>query len=256
MVRSELVEIFNEKLRGKRYVKEGSHHNGSEGHFVEKMFGIGRNSSKHADYKGFEIKIVSPKTDILEKIADEYLFSQNGAPTLASVNGDRHLYLTKNKFIQTFGQPNEKKSNRFSWSGRSSPKYGGWNECGQTLVICPRSSNFYAIYSYKKERRSFAHNVPDIFKTGYVAIAVWFATEMKDRIDNKWNVHGFMKPVKAPSGEYVRLAFGRPFGFEHFVESVRRSTIVFDSGLVENANRGRSCSKFRGNSTFVNELYE
>lgn len=261
IVRGELEVMFDARLRGIRYQDVRptilKRHNGEEGHFVEHTFGMKPNSRVTADYKGFEIKIVSPKTSILDKIADEYLFSQNGAPTLAKINGPRHLYIDKNHFIRTFGMPNTAKGERFAWSGRATPTYNAWNRCGQTLAVCPISNNFYVVYSYHQDRRTFARDcVPDVFKEGYIAIATWYAGVMRERIDGKWNVHGFCMPVKSPSGVYQRLAFGRPFGFEHFVRSFKQGAIRFDSGLVENSAKSRSCSKFRGNTAFISELFE
>ena len=260
IVRRELEAMFDARLRDVHFQDVRptilKRHHGEEGHFVEHTLGMSPNSRATADYKGFEIKIVSTKTSILEKIADEYLFSQNGAPTLARVNGPRHIHIDKNHFVRTFGMPNAAKGERFAWSGRATPTYNAWNRCGQTLAICS-SGNFYVVYCYHHDRRTFAReSVPDVFKDGYVAIATWYADVLRERIDGKWNVHGFCMPIKSPSGVYQRLAFGRPFGFEHFVRSIKRGTVRFDSGLVENSAKSRNCSKFRGNTTFIGELFE
>ena len=81
VVQQELEDMFNKHLRGVHFrdVRPTilKRHNGDEGHYVEKMLGMQPNSRAIADYKGFEIKIVSTKTSILDKIADEYLVHIN-----------------------------------------------------------------------------------------------------------------------------------------------------------------------------------
>ena len=244
-IKQEIIDIFRKKIKGKNANDEIERkHAGSEGHWLESQFSIEKNSSKDCDYKGYEIKTYSRHIDIFDCIAHEYLFKAT-TPILTQVNGNRNLKMDKNTFIRYFGYPNEKKQNRFSWSGRATPKYNEWNACGQILVICPNSNNIYVIYSYKKDKRVTASDIPDIFKTNYIAIAVWYADILNQHIDRKWNQNGSLFFKKDLQGNYVKLIFGKPFDFSFFIDSIKKKRIIFDSGMVENQNRSRSGSKFR-----------
>lgn len=45
------------------------------------------------------------------------------------------ILISKCDFIRTFGNPNPKKNNRYSWSGSCVPTYNNWNSNGQILTI-------------------------------------------------------------------------------------------------------------------------
>lgn len=245
-VKREIAQMFRRRVRGERYCDhEASTHCGSEGHWLEARFSIRRNSRKDADYKGFELKAESSKVSVGDYTADEYLYSP--APHgLRRINGDKHIYMEKNEFIRTFGYPNDSKGGRFGWTGRASPRYNAWNDCGQCLVVCPESHNLYVVYSHRRDRRVTKEAMPDAFKTGYVAIVMWRGATLRENIERKWNQNGFFQVRKqGRSGAYKELVFGLPFDYEYFVEGIRKRQVVFDSGMVENTNRSRNCSKFR-----------
>lgn len=262
-VKREIARIFRERVRGMRYCEfETREHCGSEGHWLESRFNIRPNSRKDADYKGFELKVDSPKVSVGDYTADEYLYSQ-AAHGLRRINGDRHLYMEKTEFIRTFGYPNDSKGGRFGWTGRASPKYNVWNDCGQCLVLCPQSHNLYVVYSHRRDRRVTREAMPDAFKTGYVAIVMWRGATLRENIERKWNRNGFFmvrKDKKGAGGTYEEVVFGRPFDYDYFVEGVMKGHVVFDSGMVENSSRARNCSKFRvvnaWRGPFLSSLFE
>lgn len=259
-IKEDIVAIFRERLKYKTYCKESTWktHCGSEGHWLEEKFGIDRNSDKEADYKGFELKKNSRKVTIGDWTADEYLYSRS-APRLRGINGESHLYVDKNEFIRLFGYPNDAKQGRFAWSGRATPKYNKWNECGQSLVICPTSLNIYALYSFEKDRRATASAMPDAMRDGHVVIAMWYAETLRRKCEAKWNRNGFFQILKNADGEYVSVLFGKPFDYEYFIDGIKKGLVIFDSGMVENQNRFRNCSKFRvadNHSAFMTNLHE
>lgn len=244
----EIIRMFRERVRGRRYTDcVSSAHCGAEGHWLERQFGIRPNSRVDADYKGFELKADSPKVSVGDWTADEYLYNRS-APHLQRINGNKHIYMDKNEFIRTFGYKNDSRDGRFGWAGRASPRYNVWNACGQCLVVCPESHNLYVVYSYRRDCRVTRDAVPDQFKTGYVAIVMWSAHALRAKIDLKWNQNGFFQVRKdgtRRNAAYHELIFSRPFDYEYFVEGIRQRQVVFESGMVENNNRFRNCSKFR-----------
>lgn len=253
-VRKEILRMFRDRICGKKKPTDLSHM-GSEGHWLERQFGIRANSYVDADYRGFELKSDSRMVTLGDWSADEYIYSRV-APLLMEANGARHLYMEKNEFIRTFGIPNNKYGGRFGWAGHATPRYNEWNRCGQVLIVCPQSGNVYAVYSHKKDQRVTAPTVPDVFKMGYVCIAVWYADSLRNRVDRKWNKCGFFQVRKNTRGEYASVTFGKPFSLEYFLDGIKKKRIIFDSGMVENNSRQRNCSKFRvtGTGPFMTAL--
>jgi len=250
-IKEEIIRIFRKRLKGRKTFNETANqsasrtvHMGSEGHELERAFGIRANSSRKADYKGFELKKEVQKMTLGDWTASEYIYSKV-APILQRVNGEKHLYMEKNEFIRTFGYPNDSKDGRFSWSGRATPRYNKWNDCGQTLTVCPMSGNIYVVYSHQRDKRVTSVAVPDAFKSGYIVLVVWYGDRLRENVDMKWNQRGYFQVHRGSDGRYSHVSFGRPFGYEDVIRGIRRGWVIFESGMVENNNRSRNCSKFR-----------
>lgn len=263
-VKKEIVGKFRRNVRGVVYERlspssrvssrTGKEHSGSEGHWLERQFGIRANSRREADYKGFELKKPSARVNVGDYSAHEYIYDR-AAPVLRAINGERHLTMRKEDFIKEFGAKSNAHDERFAWTGRSCPKYNAWSFSGQCLVSCPSSGNIYAVYSHNKDRRTTAPAVPDAFKVDYLAIAVWYASKLREDIENKWNKRGFFMPLKCPrTRAYKSVQFGRPFGYEYFLDAMRRGTVIFDSGMVTGSSR--NCSKFRVRSAYSSPFFK
>ena len=59
---NEIVEMFMNNVKGNFFVKSnGCKHDGSEGHWLESLMGIKKNSSNKHDLLGYEMKKSSSK---------------------------------------------------------------------------------------------------------------------------------------------------------------------------------------------------
>lgn len=242
--KEKIIDIFEEKIKGKRPETSGTTNPGREGLWIERQYNIRANSQTNPDFFGYEFKKSSVMTSLFEQVATEYLFSKSPT-TLKKINGEKHLYICKNTFIRLFGKKSQK-TNKYNWIA---PKYNEWNECGQSLIICPKTAHLYIVYSYKKDtcaRRSNIRNflIPDEWKKGYVCIAYWDARILSKRIHDKFNQKGFVLFQKQRS-IFRFLHFGKPFTFKEFIKGIKNKQIVFDSNMIEEAKKARSYSKFR-----------
>ena len=162
--------------------------------------------------------------------------------------------MSRNDFIQTFGNKNPNKCDRCSWSGRCVPKYGLWNDCGQRLII-DKHNNIMALYSYKRDKRSNMDksSIPQWINThNKLVIALWPKDKMYRHVNNKFNQSGFFICYKDPKGRYDKIRFGLPFTFKKFVENIKKGTIILDSGMY--SGNTRNYSHWRGNKSFWNGL--
>lgn len=63
-IKNEILDIFTNKIKNTKYECK-SNNCGSEGNYIESLFGIKPNSNCEADYKGFEIKKISKKKHLV-----------------------------------------------------------------------------------------------------------------------------------------------------------------------------------------------
>lgn len=83
--------------------------------------GLTLNSNNLPDIGGYEMKKDSKKISFGDWSA-EYLFSAKNI-LIKKINKD-DLVMTREEFIKTFGNKNDEKNGRYSWSGSCIPKYG------------------------------------------------------------------------------------------------------------------------------------
>jgi len=142
ITKEHIINLFRTNIKGKKYEKDNdnSNHDGKKGHWLEKLMNIKLNSKNAPDIGGYEMKKESNKISFGDWSA-EYLFSTK-RKIIDDING-KQIKMTKEQFIKFFGNKNNDKENRYSWSGSCVPKYGKWNEDGQMLKIdiTPFSAN-------------------------------------------------------------------------------------------------------------------
>ena len=89
------------------------------------MARISANADNEADLWGYELKNeTTSKTTFGDWSANTYVFTNQNYSALfeGQKKSDK-----QNSFVKIFGKRNEKKGNRYSWSGSPCPKIGAYN---------------------------------------------------------------------------------------------------------------------------------
>lgn len=241
-----IVELFRNKVRGKRYEKIKDQHCGAEGHWLEKQFGISHNSSNAPDIMGYEMKKQSKKITFGDWSADEYIY--NPKNMLLKLNENIPI-IDRETFIKTFGTPNLKKKNRYSWSGKCSPKYNKYNDYGQILIV--NDENIYAIYKHNQDK--YIDIKPPWVKHHEILILAYWSKEKLNRlITNKFNQKGFFICKKNSNGIYNKICFGQKIDYQFWLECVKKNIIIFDSGMYQ--GNARNYSQWRASRKFWDSL--
>jgi len=243
-IKQRIIKLFNENVKGKIPDSSASNlgHDGKEGHWLEKQMGIAHNASNTPDLFGFEMKNdTSSKTTFGDWSADYYIFK------------DKKFNITRDEFLSIFGSPNSLKENRYSWSGKPTPKIRKYNSYGQKLKI-DLSCNICATYSFKKDgRQDKAKIVPKSMQKNNLIIAEWSAAMMKKRVESKFNNLGWFKCYKDKNtGAYTRIAFGPPIRFSSWIKGVKKGLIYFDSGMYQ--GNVRPYSQWRADNKYWDSL--
>jgi hypothetical protein len=158
--------------------------------------------------------------------------------------------MTRNEFIEYFGNCNNNKNGRYSWSGKCIPKYGEYNECGQKLYV-NKNDDICIYYRHKKDLREHEKEY-DFLRHGKILIVIWKKEKMKQKINNKFNVKGFFI-CKKENNVYTKICFGKPFDYKYFIKNIKNKHIIFDSGMY--CGNSRNYSQFRCyQSNFWNSL--
>jgi hypothetical protein len=240
-----IITLFKKNVKGIEICvnEQNKKHCGKEGHWLETRMNIKHNSKNEPDINGYEMKTFSKKFTLGDFSASEYIFSgKNKRNYINSItNWTDEIKLSRSEFIKTFGNPNVKKNNRYSWSGLSVPSYNSWNNNGQILMI-DENNDIIIYYSFSHDKRAIKNSFPLFLQNDNIIIAV--------HIDNKFNKKGFFV-CKKINNKYENIYFGRAFNFEYFIECLKNKKIIFDSGMYDGNNR--NYSHFRG-SWFWNEL--
>lgn len=249
-----IINLFNNNVKGKEPCGEGMNekHCGKEGYWLETQMNIIHNSKNEPDICGYEMKKSSNKISLGDYSANEYAFSgKNKRNHINSVNNwTDEIRIKRYEFIMYFGNPNLNKNNRYSWSGTSFPKYGDWNENGQTLVISPEN-DILIYYSFSKDSRDTKSSFPEYLQKDDVLIAVWKNDKMNQNINSKFNKKGFFM-CKKTGNTYTSICFGKPFDVNYFIESIKNRKVILDSGMYQ--GNSRNYSTFRGGQSFWNDL--
>ncbi len=103
---------------------------------------------------------------------------------------DDEYGISRDEFMVIFGAPNPLKKNRYSWSGRPTPKVSGYNFFGQILIV-DKKDNIEAVYSFSEDKRPDKKKiVPRSMQKDNLVIARWDAEMMKNRVEDKFNKMG------------------------------------------------------------------
>ena len=249
--KQQIITLFNNNVKGVEICVEGQNinHCGKEGHWLETKMCIKHNAKNEPDINGYEMKTSSSKTTLGDFSASEYTFSKKRNIINNLNNWTDEIKLNRSDFIKTFGNPNPKKNNRYSWSGSCVPTYNIWNSNGQIITI-NENKDVIIYYSFSNDTRDRKVDFPIFLKNDNIVIALWKVEKMKLHINNKFNKNGFFI-CKKINFKYEKICFGKPFNFEYFIECIKNKKIIFDSAMY-NGNT-RNYSQFRG-SGFWNEL--
>ncbi len=233
-----ILQHFRKELKGKKYDNKKNSHCGSEGHWLEKLMGIKPNSQNEPDRDGYEQKKYSTKITFGDWAASSYLYHNHN--------------MSRDEFIISFGSPNKKKNNRYSWSGKVFPKYGNeYNDAGQRLLFAD-NGDLVIQYLYTADSR-LEKNIKEELKTNEpITIALWKEEKLKAHLSKKFAVNGFYMLKKNNEGIYDKICFGNTIDYEFFKKNITNSNIIIDSGMY--IGNSRNYSQFRANNNLWNEL--
>ena len=239
--KQKIIDLFNKNVRNKRsdVSNSNTHHDGKEGHWLERQMGLSANASNKADLFGYEMKNnTTSKTTFGDWSPDIALYK-------GTLNRDT-------EFLVYFGKPNAKKNGRYSWSGTPVPKISRYNDFGQILKI-DNNSNICAVYSFSKDLRpDKSQFIPANYQVDDLVIAQWTNSIIKKKLENKFNQNGWFKCKKNNSGVYHKIVFGDPINFENWLSLVKKGIVFFDSGMY--AGNLRPYAQWRANNSVWDEL--
>jgi hypothetical protein len=245
-----IISTFIKHVKGRSIIGKNSKNCGDQGHWLETQMGCKLNSKNEPDIGGFEMKKQAPKITLGDFSASEYIFSPYKKRSLLNSinNWDQTVSMSRKEFVGLFGTPNPLKDNRYSWSGKCVPKYGCWNDCGQTLLF-NEQNDLCVYYSYSLDTRGL--KIPDYLKKDDILIALWKSEKLKKNVENKFNKKGFFI-CKKTGDTFDKITFGKPFDFTYFIKSIKEGSIIFDSGMYQGNNR--NYSQFRSSLAVWNGL--
>ena len=210
-----IIEKFNTHVRNKKFIKSGGkkHHDGAEGHWLEKQMGIAPNSDNAPDLLGYEQKKYSKKITFGDWSASSYYYKNKN--------------ISRDDFIKAFGSPNPKKNNRYSWSGSVFPKYGEkYNFAGQRIRFLD-NDNLVIEYSYKNDTREEKDGFLEILlplpPTEPIILAIWEKKKLETHLLNKFGVKGFYICKKdKKTGLYNKICFGKKLILNYLKKALSR----------------------------------
>lgn len=211
-----IVERFNEKVRGNKFKKDkNNNHCGVEGNMLEKEMGVTPNADNRPDLHGYEMKIETIKTTLIDKAPSVKLLEGNEIKKRDPKN--------KEKFWRTFKRQNSEGVSIGGW------KLDKWDNDGQILQV-DEKNNIIILYNYSHDKRENKNElVSQYYKNDKShKIICWDKIDMERCINNKWNHNGFFICKKNKSGIYDKICFGNKFGFDYFIEQVKKKNIEFD----------------------------
>ncbi|NFE95842.1 UNVERIFIED_ORG: restriction endonuclease [Clostridium botulinum] len=257
-----LIKKFRENVKGKspNTLDKNQRHDGKEGHWLEKQFGIEANADNKADIFGYELKNqTTSKTTFGDWSANIYIFTNLKYLNLFDGKNKKER---QNSFLHIFGQANTEKGGRYSWSGTPCPKIDKYNEYGQKLEVT-KDNDIIAIYSFSKDMRKDKYGiVPGQLQKEEIVLAKWFgenspSTKRKDKclkskLEDKFDDKGWFTCKKNNNGMYEKVCFGKPINFVSWIELVKKGIVYFDSGMYE--GNPRPYSMWRASNAFWDSL--
>lgn len=242
-IKQRIIRLFLKNVKGRisDTSKSNTAHDGKDGHWLEKQMGLKHNGNNAPDLDGFEMKNnTSSKTTFGDWSASYYIYK------------DEKYSITRDEFLVIFGAPNVLKRNRYSWSGKPTPKINSYNTFGQILKI-DTENNIRALYSFGKDQRvDKTRIVPVSMQKENLVIAQWNADMMRRRVEDKFNMLGWFKCIKNSEDVYSNIVFGAPINFETWIEGVREGLIFFDSGMYQ--GNIRPYSQWRADNKYWDSL--
>jgi len=266
--KEKILELFYANVKGMSPDTSNSNirHDGRQGHWLERQFGISANGYNEADLFGYELKNeTTSKTTFGDWSANRYIFKTG---KYAHFFSGRIVSERQDSFCGIFGKPNLSKGGRCSWSGSPCPTIHGYNDFGQILII-DEYKDIVALYSYEKDKRANkAAIVPFDLQQNDLEIARWFGESspttmqadkcLKSKLEDKFNDAGWFTCKKDANGTYQRICFGEPITYDNWLELVERGIVFFDSGMYQ--GNKRPYSQWRANNSFwdslIVEIYE
>ena len=253
--KEKIIELFNSNVKGKKAntSKSNQKHDGKKGHWLEKQMGIEANASNSPDIYGYEMKnqTSSGKITFGDWSADEYIFQHGRPKKIHDTNSDYNI--SKNKFLEIFGKPNENKNGRFSWSGTPCPTYiNQYTPYGQILKI-DSNNNIIISYSYSQDQReNKAQIIPKELQKENLVLAKWYRASIKKKLEDKFNQQGWFTCKMNKSRIYSSIHFGNPMNFESWIEILEKGIVFFDSGMYQ--GNSRNYSQWRASTAFWDSL--
>jgi len=253
--KEKIIELFNSNVKGKKAdtSKSNQNHDGKKGHWLEQQMGIEANASNSPDIYGYEMKnqTSSGKITFGDWSADEYIF-QHGRPKKVHKTNENYN-ISKNRFLEIFGKPNEKKNGRLSWSGTPYPTYiNRYTSYGQILKI-DVNHDIVICYSYSEDQRDNKNElVPLEMQKENLVLAKWYRDSIKKKLEDKFNQQGWFTCKMDKNGVYNSIHFGKPMNFESWIELLEKGVVFFDSGMYY--GNSRNYSQWRASTTFWDSL--
>lgn len=254
--RKKIIRMFQENVEGKVPDPEMvRHHHGGEGHWLELQMGLNPNARNEPDIffagggddGGYEMKChTGSKTTFGDWQADFYIYFRRG-------HDCRFPEFERDDFLQTFGKKSERKEGRYSWSGEPAPKIHSFNDYGQKLEV-NRDDNILALYSYSEDKRENKSSIISYnkMKIENLVLARWDHNTLKQKLEKKFNQHGWFKCLKDSSNIYRGIIFGPPMNYELFISYVKTGDIYFDSGMY--SGNPRPYAMWRADNRFWDSM--
>ena len=253
--KEKIIELFNSNIKGKKAdtSKSNQKHDGKKGHWLEQQMGIEANASNSPDIYGYEMKnqTSSGKITFGDWSADEYIF-QHGRPKKIHKTNENYT-ISKNRFLEIFGKPNEKKNGRLSWSGTPCPTYiNKYTPYGQILQI-DINNDIVICYSYSQDQReNKSELVPLEMQKEDLVLAKWYRNSIKKKLEDKFNQQGWFTCKMDKNEVYNSIHFGKPMNFESWIELLEKGIVFFDSGMYY--GNARNYSQWRASTAFWDSL--
>jgi hypothetical protein len=151
--------------------------------------------------------------------------------------------------MKYFGNYNLRKK-RYSFSGRCIPKFGKWSYNGNKFEF-DEHNNLFLIYSYEHDQRNVY--IPKLFrKQEYIVLQYWKIENLRKKVENKFNVNGFIIFEKDKEKKYSKLLIGNKININNFVKMFKNGDIIFDSGMY--SGNSRNYSHFRASDSIWKNL--
>jgi DNA-cytosine methyltransferase len=225
--KQQIIKLFKNNVLGKKYEKKETKHCGSEGHWLEKQMEIKHNSKNAPDIYGYEMKIkTSTKTTFGDWCPD---INKHGDKIKNKWwNNDN----SKIKFMKKYGKYNIKKK-RWSWA--IPVKCCSYNCLGQKLLI--NEIGIFIVYNSKKDTNIDNRKNNNTNVTIKKILFGWSHCELKIKVENKFGIKGYFKPIKNKDDVYIGMQFGNPIFYDEFIENIKNNCIFLDSGTYMGNSR-------------------